>query len=97
MGSEILRCFGMDATRALIRRDRGERAKIAIRHHNSDDGVLMEHELSIGPHTAEFHGDVPIRVHIPSTGKDIRSLHYDLDNIRFNLRDVGSVSEDQRG
>ena len=96
MGSEILRCFGMDATRALIRRGRCERAKIAIRHHNSDDGVLMEHELSIGPHTAEFYGDVPTRVHIPSTGEGIRSLHYDLDNIRFNLRDVGPVSEDMR-
>ena len=95
MGLEILRCFGMDATGALIRRGRSERAKIAIRHRNSDNDVALEHELSIGPHMAEFHGDVPTRVHIPSTGKDIRSLHYDLDDIRFHFRDVSSVSEHQ--
>ena len=93
MGSEILRCFGMDATRSLVRRGRSERANVVVRHNSLYNADLLEHQLLIGPQTAELHCEVPNCLHIPSTGVDMQSLHYNLDNIRFHLQDIDAASE----
>ena len=91
MGSEILRCFGMDATTALVRKGQAERARLTIRHGNDD--ALLEHILSFDSQAADFQTEIPPNVNTSSAGMDGQALHYQLENIRFHLRDISAVSK----
>ncbi len=92
MGSEILRCFGMDAMAALVRKGQAERAHLTIRHYDVD-GALLHHTLSFDSQAVDFQTEIPLHVNASSAGLDEQALRYQLENIRLHLQDISAVSK----
>ena len=83
IGSEILRCFGMNTTTALVRKGRANRALVSIRGADSDDGTLLEHQLSFNnSNSAELKTTVPNHIEFPHIDVQQTYLHFALQDIR---------------
>ncbi|MDE2787619.1 MAG: AAA family ATPase [Chloroflexota bacterium] len=78
ISSEILRCFGLDATEALVRKGSPERALVAIRHHRPNDTDVLEQTLSLDAHGAEFRTSMPRQVHFRTADLEQTYLHLGL-------------------
>ena len=76
--SEILRCFGSDATEALVRKGTPERALVTIRHHRLGDPNVLEQTLSLDTLKAEFRTTLPRQVHFRTAGLEHSYLRYGL-------------------
>ena len=81
IGSEILRCFGMNTMAALVRKGRAKRAHVAVRVGYSDS-ALLEQTLVLNSNTAEFRTTVPKRINFPNINIRQTELYFDLQNIR---------------
>ena len=78
ISSEILRCFGMDATEALVRKGSPKRAFVAIRRHRPDGANVLEQTLSVDARTTEFRTTMPRQVHFRTAGLEQSYLHFGL-------------------
>ena len=83
IGSEILRCFGMDATEALVRKDSPERAFVTIRHHRSRHPNVLEQKLSIDGRMVEFRTTIPREVSFRTAGLENSYLRFGLQKIEY--------------
>ena len=81
ISSEILRCFGMDATEALVRKGSPERAFLGIRHHRPDDTDVLEQTLSIDGRMTEFRTTMPKEIYFRTTGLEQSYLSFGLQKI----------------
>ena len=83
ISSEILRCFGMNTTTALVRKGRSHRARVSIRGADSDDGTQLEHNLSLNNgNRAELKTTVPNHISLPHIDMRQTYLHFPLQDIR---------------
>jgi len=78
ISSEILRCFGLDATEALVRKGSPERAFVAIRRHGPEDADVLEQRLSVDAHRAEFRTEIPRQIHFLTSDLEHSYLRYGL-------------------
>ena len=81
IGAEILRCFGMNATEALIRKGSPKRAFVAIRHHRPGGADVLEQTLSLDARRAEFRTTMPKQVHFSTAGLEHSYLSFGLQRI----------------
>ena len=81
IGAEILRCFGMAATEALVRKGSPKRALVAIRHHRSGSADVLAQTLSIDARRADFRTTMPNHVHFRTAGLEQSYLHFGLQRI----------------
>ena len=81
IGAEILRCFGMAATEALVRKGSPKRALVAIRHHRSGGPDVLAQTLSIDARRADFRTTMPNQVHFRTAGLEQSYLHFGLQRI----------------
>ena len=76
LGHEIIRCFGMDETSALVRKGNRKGARVVFRRHISNGSAPFEHELMVGAQGSKLKttipAETPIRIHV---GEDVK-LNY---------------------
>ena len=83
LGTEIVRCFGMDNAATLTRKGRDTRARIAIRHSSPDSGELE--------HTLDFNAsEVALQSAIPQRISDVAMIRSDISSV---LQNVGRILE----
>ena len=83
LGTEIVRCFGMDNAAMLARKGRSARARVAIRHRSPDRGELK--------HTLDFNaGEVTFQSAIPQSISDAALIRSDIS---FVLQNFGRILE----
>ncbi len=78
ISSEMLRCFGLDATDALVRKGSPERAFVAIRRHGPSDTDVLEQRLSVDGRRAKFITAIPSQVHFRTAGLEQSYLRLGL-------------------
>ena len=66
LGTEIERCFGVDAGRHLVRREGAGRARILLRHEMEGVCAPAVHELTFGDERWTFQSTIPDGLRIPS-------------------------------
>ena len=78
LGNEIIRCFGMDETSALVRKGNRKGARVVFRRHVSNSSAPFEHELMVGAQGSKFKttipAETPIRINVEEADK-INYLH----------------------
>ena len=78
LGNEIIRCFGMDETSALVRKGNRKGARVVFRRHVSNSSAPFEHELMVGAQGSKFKttipAETPIRINVGEADK-INYLH----------------------
>ena len=78
LGNEIIRCFGMDETSALVRKGNRKGARVVFRRHVSNGSAPFEHELMVGAQGSKFKttipAETPIRINVEEADK-INYLH----------------------
>ena len=78
LGNEIIRCFGMDETSALVRKGNRKGARVVFRRHVSNSSAPFEHELMVGAQGFKFKttipAETPIRINVEEADK-INYLH----------------------
>ena len=78
LGNEIIRCFGMDETSALVRKGNRKGARVVFRRHVSNGSAPFEHELMVGAQGSKFKttipAETPIRINVGEADK-INYLH----------------------
>ena len=82
ISSEILRCFGMDATEALVRKGSPKRAFVAIRCHRPSGTNILEQTLSVDARTTEFRTTMPRQINFRTAGLEQSYLQLGLSRIR---------------
>ncbi len=91
ISSEILRCFGMNTTTALVRKGHANRARVSIRGADSHGGTLLEQNLSLNNgNTVELKTTVPNHIEFPHI--DMRQTY-----LHFALQDIRTISEQADG
>ena len=75
---EIGRAFGIDQVGKLVRKEKRDMAKIAIRKYVADDKISLEHKLELGLQGAKFEISIPEDISI--------FIGDDEDEFNFNLR-----------
>ena len=78
LGNEIIRCFGMDETSALVRKGNRKGARVVFRRHVSNGSAPFEHELMVGAQGSKFKttipAETPLRINVGEDAK-INYLH----------------------
>ena len=78
LGHEIIRCFGMDETSALVRKGNKKGARVVFRRQVSNGSAPFEHELMVGAQGPKFKttipAETPIRIHVGEDAK-LNYLH----------------------
>ena len=68
LGNEIIRCFGMDETSALVRKGNRKGTRVVFRRHVSNGSAPFEHALMVGTQGAKFKttilAETPIRISV---------------------------------
>ena len=81
-GNEIVRCFGMDSTGALIRKGKRNDADVVFRRKVSNDSAQFEHKIGFKSNKTEFGTTIPEGMSLPI---DVKEL---LDRYRIELEGV---------
>ena len=78
LGNEIIRCFGLGKTAALVRKGNKGSARIILRKFLSNDAVPVEQELTVGVRESEFRVTIPdgtpIRIDVGDIDRPIEKL-----------------------
>ena len=84
LGNEISRCFGIDETRALVRKGNRNGVRIIFRKHVSNSSAPFEHELMVGAQESKFKTTIPeetpIRINVGNADRRINYLHRMVDS-----------------
>ena len=76
LGNEIIRCFGMDGTNALVRKGNRKGARVVFRRHISNDSAPFEHELMIGTQGSKFKTTIPAETPIRISVEEDATINY---------------------
>ena len=76
LGNEIIRCFGMDETSALVRKGNRKGARVVFRRHVSNGSAPFEHELMIGTQGSKFKTTIPAETPIRISVEEDATINY---------------------
>ena len=67
-GTQVLRCFGLDEVRTLVRKGQNNRSCVVIRNGAAQNDANLEHTLLVSSQNVAFQPMIPERISIPSEG-----------------------------
>ena len=76
LGNEIIRCFGMDETNALVRKGNRKGARVVFRRHVSNGSAPFEHELMMGTQGSKFKTTIPVETPIRISVEEDAKINY---------------------
>ena len=76
LGNEIIRCFGMDETSALVRKGNRKGARVVFRRHVSNSSAPFEHELMVGAQGSKFKTTIPVETPIRINVGEADKINY---------------------